>query len=498
MGMPLTRRAAALGAVLGLAGLAAARGTNAQAKACDLGWVQPLSDDLNAMADMLTKRLQPWTGPDVEALPEDFGFHGEGLATTAIQAAIDHLAQSGGGTVRLAQGDYVSGTLDLRSSIRFEVAKGARLLGSLDLKDYPERVAKRPTVMDSNMGMNQSLIFAEGCTDISICGEGEIDGRGAKANFPGDETSGQTPGRPFVIRVIDCTRVHINGISLKDSPCWMQNYLNCEDLLIENIHVDNQANFNNDGVDIDGCRRVIVRNCFISSEDDALCFKGASQRPMEQVLVENCRLYSSCNGLKFGTDSQGDFRNVLVRNVETGGPGPEMRSLNRRLADSGISWECVDGGTVENILATRIHIVRTKSPLFLRLGDRGRVRPEEARPAPGNLRRIVYDHVTGSDNGVRGSYFMGLPDKAIEDVVLRDVDICMTGSDLSVPDENAIPEMRGDYPDALMIKDRTPAYGLWARHVKGLNMERVIFEPSSADSRPMIRTAPDVVGVCSA
>ncbi len=488
----LTRR----GAVLSLAGLAVVAATQAQAKSCDIGWVDNLSTELNAMADMLTQRLQPWSGPDTVAMPEDFGFHGDGLATSAIQAAIDHLAQTGGGTVRLGQGDYVSGTLDLRSSIRLEVANGARLLGSLDLKDYPERVAKRPTVMDSNMAMNQSLIFAEGCTDISICGEGEIDGRGSKANFPGDETSGQTPGRPFVIRVIDCTRVHISGISLKDSPCWMQNYLNCEDLLIENIHVDNQANFNNDGVDIDGCRRVIVRNCFISSEDDALCFKGASQRPMEQVLVENCKLYSSCNGLKFGTDSQGDFRNVLIRDVETGGPGAEMRSLNRRPADSGISWECVDGGTIENILATRINIVRTKSPLFLRLGDRARVRPEQPRPAPGNLRRIVYDQITGSDNGVRGSYFMGLPDKAIEDVVLRDVHIKMTASDLPVPDENAIPEMRGDYPDALMIKDRTPAYGLWARHVRGLNLVRTVFETSGPDARPMIKTAPDVDSVC--
>ncbi len=489
----LTRR----GAGAGLAAMTLAAATGARAAACDFpAWAERLGDDLDAMADSLTQALKPWAGPDRVATPEDYTYSGQGLATAAIQAAIDHLAQAGGGTVRLAQGDYVSGTIDLRSGVRLEVARGARLLGSLDLKDYPERVARRPTVMDSNMGMNQSLIFAEACADISICGEGEIDGRGSKANFPGDETSGQTPGRPFVIRVIDCTRVHISGISLRDSPCWMQNYLNCDDLLIENIHVDNQANFNNDGVDIDGCRRVIVRNCVISSEDDALCFKGAAQRPMEQVLVENCRLYSSCNGLKFGTDSQGDFRNVLIRDVETGGPGPEMRSLNRRLADSGISWECVDGGTIENVLATRINIVRTKSPLFLRLGDRGRVRPEQMRPAPGTLRHIVYDKITGSDNGVRGSYFMGLPDKAIADVVLRDVHILMTASDQPAPDAAAIAEMRGDYPDALMIKDRTPAYGLWARHLKGLHLVRTTFVASGPDTRPMVKVGPDVAQVC--
>ena len=338
------------------------------------------------MARELSGRLLPWHGPTRVLVPEDFGLGGDhqAPATRAIQAAIDAAALRGGGTVRLTRGDYISGTLELRSNVRLEVIKGARLLASLDLEDYPPRVAARPTVMDSNMGVTQSLLFAQGCHNISLCGEGVIDGRGTKQNFPGSETVGATPGRPFLIRVLDCQRVHVAGLHLRDAACWMQNYLNCEDLLIEHLRVENQANFNNDGLDIDGCRRVIVRHCDINSEDDALCFKGASQRPMEQVLVESCRLYSSTNGIKFGTDSQGDFRRILVRNLEVGGPGREMRSVNPRRADSGISWEVVDGGTVENILASGIHIVRAESPLFLRLGDRGRVRPEEPRPAPGH------------------------------------------------------------------------------------------------------------------
>jgi len=391
-----------------------------------------------------------------------------------------------GGTVRLVGGDYISGTLDLRSNIRLEVTRFARLLGSVDLQEYPQRVAKRPTVMDSNMGMNQSLIFAEGCKNISLSGEGVIHGRGDQQNFPGAESSGGIPGRPFLIRVIDCEGVHVKGLRLRDSPSWMQNYLNCEDVLIEDLDVENQANFNNDGLDIDGCRRVIVRNCVINSEDDALCFKGASQRPMEQVLVENCKLYSSCNALKFGTDSQGDFRNVLVRNIEVGGPAREMRSLNRRRADSGISWEAVDGNTIENVFATQVKIVRAESPLFLRLGDRGRTRPENPRPPPGNLRRIVFDRVVGDDNGSRGSYFMGLEDKPIEDVVIRDSRLRVGATHETVPAEEAVPEYRADYPDAHMIGKVAPAYGLWARHVNNLTLEKVAFTPDSPDARPAV------------
>jgi hypothetical protein len=484
---PLSRRRFGLG----LAACALTAATDAAVPDCSdqlPEWVSRLRADLERMAHELTARLQPWRGPKLVLAPEDFGPTDGALATNAIQAAIDAAARRGGGTVRLTRGNYTSGTLDLRSNIRLEVAKGARLLASLDLKDYPPRVAARPTVMDSNMGVTQSLIFAQGCHNICLCGAGVIDGRGTRQNFPGAETVGATPGRPFLIRILDCQDVHVSGLHLRDAACWMQNYLNCEDLLIEHLQVENQANFNNDGLDIDGCRRVIVRHCDINSEDDALCFKGASQRPTEQVLVEDCRLYSSTNGIKFGTDSQGDFRRILVRNLEVGGPSPQMRSLNPRCADSGISWEMVDGGTVENILATHIHVVRAESPLFLRLGDRGRVRPEEPRPAPGRLRRIVFDQVTGEDNGSRGSYFMGLEDKPIEDVALQDIRLEVRATDKPVPQENDVPEMRGDYPDAHMIGAVAPAYGLWARYVTGLSRFRVSFVATSPDVRPQFKT----------
>jgi polygalacturonase len=460
-------------------------------------WATQLRSDLDAMARRLRSELKPWNGPGRIAKPEQFGYSsGQPLATRAIQAAIDSLAREGGGTVVLAHGDYVSGTLDLRSHIRLKVDTGARLLASLDLKDYPARTATRPTVMDSNMGVNQSLIFAQACTNIAVCGAGMIDGRGSKANFPGLETIGATPGRPFLIRVIDCRQVHIEGVFLKDSPCWMQNYLNCDDLLIENIRVENQSNFNNDGCDIDGCRRVIVRNCRINSEDDGLCFKGAAERSTQDVLIENCRIYSTTNPVKLGTDSQSAFRNVLLQNLQLGGPSADMPAINRRRAESGISWEIVDGGVAENIYARDIRIDRADSPLFLRLGDRGRVRPGEARPGPGVLRRVVYDAISGEDNGARGSYFMGLPDKHITDVALRDVSLEVGASAKSIAVENTIGEMRDTYPDAHMIADVVPAYGLWARHVDGLTLAGVHFAAHGPESRPMILTDLDTTDVC--
>ncbi|MES1198660.1 MAG: glycosyl hydrolase family 28 protein [Pseudomonadota bacterium] len=463
---------------------------------CEPDWVAPLRAELQAMAARLTRNARPWSGPSRVYRPESYGYKaGDAFATAAIQAAIEAVAQAGGGTVRLSSGDYVSGTIVLRSNVRLEVSQGARLVASTDLHDYPDHIAQRPTVMDSNMGMNQSLIFAEGCENISICGRGEIWGRGTPDNFPGAETSGSTPGRPFMIRVIDCRRVHIRDIHLRDAACWMQNYLNCEDVLVEGIQVQNQANHNNDGIDLDGCRRVVMRNCLINAEDDALCFKGASERPMEEVLIEDCRLYSTCNALKFGTDSQGDFRRVLVRRCEVGGVPADMPATRRKRSDSGIAWESVDGNTVENILAQDIRIVRADSPLFLRLGDRGRVRPEEQRPSPGSIRRIVYERISGDDNGARGSFFTGLPEHLIEDVALIDVNLSVSPAQQAPPAEADIPEKPGDYPDPPMFGPVLPAHGLWARHVRDLDLIRTRFTLTGADPRPMVVARTDATGV---
>ncbi len=448
------------------------------------GWYAPLRAELEAMAETLTSALTGWRGGDFVITPEACGYTG-GLATEAIQRAVDRAAQESG-TALLAGGDYVSGTIVLRSNARLKIAKGSRLLASTDLKDFPEHHAKRLTVQDTSMGMHQSLLYAEGCRNLCVCGEGEIDGRGAPANFPGEETAQGTPGRPFVLRVIDCEDVHVHDVTLRNAPCWMQNYLNCDRLLVENVTVRNHANYNNDGIDIDGCRDVIVRGCSIHSGDDACCFKGASQRPLERVLIENCELLSACNAFKVGTDTQGDFRKVLVRNCRLGGLAEDPSGLKHAFADSAVSLEMVDGGVLEDFLLTDLTLTRAWSPFFMRLENRGRVKPGDPAPDIGVLRRAAVVHVTGSLCGPRGSYLIGIPERAIEDVLLHDIRIVQAASGKPVLAEREIGELQGVYPDAHMIDalGDTPAYGLWARHVHGLAVSEYTVRPEGVEKRP--------------
>ncbi|MBQ8160886.1 MAG: family 43 glycosylhydrolase [Clostridia bacterium] len=416
--------------------------------------------------------------------PEDMGYTG-GLATHAIQKAVDTLSSDGGGTVVLSRGDYLSGTISLKSGVVLRIERGARLLGSTDLQDYPEHVARRRTVQDTSMGMHQSLIVAEDCDWIGLCGDGEIDFQGTQDHFPGAETAQGTPGRPFGLRLIDCRGVVVKGLLLRNSACWMQNYLNCEDVLVEHLTVRNHANYNNDGIDIDGCRRVIVRHCSIHSGDDALCFKGAAQAKMSDVLVEDCELLSACNAVKIGTDTQGDFSRIEVRKCTIGGLLEDPSGLKHPWADSGISLEMMDGGTVEDISLHDLEMIRVWSPFFFRLEDRGRVQPGETKPGPGTLRRVLIEHVRAVETGPRGSYMLGIPEKCMEKIVLRDIRVQSLAFRGQAIDERDISDLRGVYPDAHMIDDLGPApgYGLWARHVKELVLDGYRVVPEAGEVR---------------
>ena len=450
-------------------------------------WCEEMKKSLLAMAGGLEKRECRWTGAETRFRPEDYGYEPGTVGTRAIQQAIDAAAENGG-IACLENGEYRSGTLVLRSGVCLYIGPGACLKASTDLRDFPEMHAKRLTVQDTSMGMHQSLIFAEDCEHVALCGEGVLDGQGSPDNFPGEETAQGTPGRPFMIRMIDCRDVLVSGLTMKNSPCWMQNYLNCDRLTISGLTVRNHANYNNDGMDIDGCRDVLIRRCRVTSGDDALCFKGASMRPLERVLVEDCDFYSACNAVKVGTDTQGDFRDVLIRRCRIGGLAEDPSGLKHACADSGVSLESEDGGTVERFWLEDIEMTRVWSPFFLRLENRGRVRPGDPAPGPGAIRQVLFEHIRGTGNGPRGSYILGIPEARIRDILFRDIELRQKAYTGEVRPAAEYPEFTGLYPDAHMIDGfgPAPAYGLWVRHADGIVLDRYRIIPEGEDTRPGI------------
>ncbi len=445
---------------------------------------------LTTMADSLTAHLKEWEVPDRQFVITDYGAIGDSktMNTAAIQRAIDECSYSGGGTVVVRNGDFVTGTIELKSGVMLYVDKGARLLGSISLSDYPERIEQFPSVMRDVHRYRISLLYAEKARNIGISGEGEIYFRGERENFPGPETIGEIEGRPFGIRMIGCSNVVVKDITLRNSAAWMQSYIACSDMIFDRMKVVNQANYNNDGLDPDGCRNVIVRRCHISSHDDAMCLKTASGLANENFLIENSVFHSACNAFKFGTDTQGDFRNILARNLKLGAiPKGEASLRGWHECSTGITLATVDGGDVENVLIENVSVDGARCPIFLRIGNRGR-RYNSKMERPGRLHRIIIRNVTGKDNKRQGSLISGIPGYRIQDVLMHHVSLSMIGGGTEAMVNSNVAEKPGSYPDAQgFSRNGLPAYGFYIRHTENVKLENISVTPTSPDARPEIK-----------
>lgn len=484
-----------------LAAFLAPAALQAQENAGDPEWDAKLHQSLAQMAADLESRITLRRVSSRIFRVTDYGAvaNGSTVNTTAIQRAIDDCSAQGGGAVLVDGGDFVTGGIRLKSGVTLEVSRGSRLLGSDNLADYaPFQPARQSPVEQREKGA-LALIFAADCDRIGIRGDGTIDGRGSVDRFPSRSPSGAALKRPFVIRFVECRDVSVSHVHLRDSASWMQNYVACDRVLLDGVDVQNLANVNNDGFDIDGCRDVLVRNCVVDSEDDGLCFKGISARDMQNVLVENCKIYSACNAMKFGTESEGGFRNVLIRNVELGGAPPAMPvSSVRPMRDSisGISWESVDGGQIENVLVEDAAINHATAPFFLRLGNRGRAYAAPAAGAPGQISHVTFEHIVGSGNGELGSVVSGIPGAPICDVIWRDIRLGAAGGAAAVDAvRSSLPEKEKSYPEAWMFGRVSPAYGFWLRHVRRALFDDVTITPAQPDARQAIVCGDDTSGI---
>ena len=257
------------------------------------------------------------------------GARGDGASmdTAAIQRAIDACAASGGGTVYFPPGRYVSGTLILRSHVTLHLEAGAVLLGSKSLADYPSTIPKLRSYAD--IYTERSLLYAENLDNIAIHGRGTIDGQGAAFH-------GEYKVRPFLIRMVDCRDISIRDIRLRDAAMWALHLLACDDVAIDGVSLRSRVNPNNDGIDVDSCRRVRISNCEISTIDDNIVFKSCTDRPCQEIAVVNCVLSTDCSALKLGTESNGGFEDIAISNCtiyDTRG--------------TGIAVLLVDGGLLE-------------------------------------------------------------------------------------------------------------------------------------------------------
>ncbi|HBO42949.1 MAG TPA: glycoside hydrolase [Planctomycetaceae bacterium] len=403
---------------------------------------------------------------------------GTTLCTEAIQRAIDSAAARGGGTVRFPPGKWRSGTIVLRSDVTLSLEEGCTLLGSGDLKDYPRHQPKIRSCADQYV--NQSLILGEDLDRVAIRGRGCIDGNG-KA-FPGDDW----PNRPFVIRLINCRDVLVEDVTLHNSAMWMQLYSVCDRVTVRGVTLFNHQKHHADGINIDGCHDVIISDCRFDCDDDGICLKSMSSRACENVTINNCHISSHCNAIKMGTHSLGGFKSIIISNCCIVSPRFSKVMLGRQRGTSGISLEIVDGGDMDRITISNIVMRGVSVPLFIRLGDKGRVvEPGTPKPPVGTLRNVICSNIVATEMSPIGCAITGLPGHLVEDVTLSNLHFSFEGGVQEARNQHPIPELPATYPECIMF-GTLPAYGLWCRHVKGLRLINVRLRAASPDLRPAV------------
>lgn len=408
--------------------------------------------------------------------PAKYGAAGDGKRsdTKALQAAIDACAQAGGGTVLLTAGRYLTGTLFLKSNVTLHLAAGSVLLGSTNLGDYPATIPRIRSYTDNYC--EKCLIYGEGLENVAIEGAGIVDGQGKAFRGP-------YKTRPFLLRLVSSRRVSVSGIEFRDSPMWVQHYLACENVAIRGISVHSRVNANNDGIDIDGCDRVRISDCEISSGDDAIVLKSSLARPARNVVIANCVLSTHCNAIKLGTESNGGFENIAIDNCAI---------YDTRL--SGIALETVDGGQLDRVQVSGIVMDGVGAPIFLRLGHRARpFETEGPRQPPGRLRNVAIRDVQAARASRIGCAIAGLPGHPIEDVTLSNIRIEFEGGGKPQHPGGEVPEYPDKYPEHSMF-GALPAFGFYCRHVRRLHFRDVHLTTLQRDERPAL-LSDDVEGL---
>jgi len=224
-----------------------------------------------------------------------FGAVGNGITmdTKAVQAAIDHCHAAGGGTVLVAGGRYLTGTLYIKSHVCLRVESGAVILGSTHIADYSTDTDRMMYRGESYM--DRCLIFAKDAQHISFEGHGIIDGQGK--SFP--ERGDRRRNRPKLMRLLNCSRIRMRDITFESPASWTTEIRYCSDFVADGITIFSRANGNGDGLDFDGCTNVRVSNCTFDTSDDSICLQTSLvDKPCQDVVITNCNFSSRWAGIR--------------------------------------------------------------------------------------------------------------------------------------------------------------------------------------------------------
>lgn len=398
------------------------------------------------------------------AAAADFSIRDYGVApdsdkvcTEKIQRAIDAAAAAGGGRVVVPAGDYLTGALNLKQGVELHLADGAVLSGSTELDDYPKQMTRIEGHFEP---WRPALINAKDLTGVRITGTGTLNGNGKpfwiafwKRRAENPKCTNLEVERPRLMFLENCSDVKISGITLKDSGFWNLHLYKCRDATVEGItitaphgdppkivdvrqpwdeiSVDRAPS--SDGIDIDSCQNVTIRNCTISVGDDCIALKGTkgplamedeSSPPVENITIVDCNLQNGHGVMTCGSEAT-IVRNVTVKNCQVGHGIPIVRLKLR--PDTPQLYENITVDGIQSDGAQGLFDVKPWTQFFDLQGH---------EPPKSTVRNVTVKNVTGSLQSL--GELRGNEGDEIVNVHLTDIDIQARQPRLRVGDDVGI------------------------------------------------------------
>ena len=272
--------------------------------------------------------------------------NGETINTRAIQTTIDGIAAKGGGTVIIPEGVFVSGGLFLKPGVNLHLERGAVLRCSTDMTNFPEQRTRIEGHIEESF--NPALVNADGCDGLVISGEGVLDGAGRplweefwKRRKAERKFKNLDLPRARLCLIENSKNVTVHGVTFKDSQFWNLHIYNCVNVHVEGARFEVPDDYkqapSSDGIDVDSCQKVVIRDCHFSVTDDCIALKGSkgpfalkdkASPPVEDIRISSCVFKRGHHAVACGSEAT-IIRDVLIENCVIKGAMPLYRAKLR-------------------------------------------------------------------------------------------------------------------------------------------------------------------------
>ncbi|MBC7886913.1 MAG: right-handed parallel beta-helix repeat-containing protein [Ferruginibacter sp.] len=393
---------------------------------------------------------------------------GKTVNSAAIQAAIDDCSKSGGGKAFIPAGNWLCGTILLKDGVVLSLDEKAVLSGSTNIADY--------FIVDgftdgTGQLMGYCFIGAVSANKVGIEGKGIINGQGKLVLAANGRTK-----RPFLVRFVNCNQVVVKDVHLQASTAWTMHLFRSKNVKVEGLVIYSRGLANNDGIDIDCCEEVVIRNCEITSDDDAICFKTTSPFPCKNIVVSGIKIRTNCGAIKFGTESTGDFQHIKVSGIAISYAGL-----------GAVKILSVDGSHISNIDISGIEADTVNVAIMIRLGARLKTfRPGDLKKEAGTISNVTIRNVKVKHASLAGILFSGVPGHSISGISLENIAINIPGGGMQTDAKIKLAENESAYPETRMFGKIIPAYGLYIRHANDLQFKQITVTTDEQDARPAL------------